>query len=120
MTKFKNILAALVALVIFSNVTTAQAVKASYSVSAEEPFNVKYIGVDAQYLFFQVSLQNNEAANVKLSINDNKAGEIYSSGYQTNLKVSTVKIERGDLGQQLSFKLVVGNKSYSKSFSVNT
>lgn len=120
MTKFKNILAALVALVIFSNITNAQAVKASYLVSAEEPFKVKYIGADAQYLFFQVSLQNNEAANAKLSINDNKAGEIYSSGYQTNLKVSTVKIERGDLGQQLSFKLIVGSKAYSKSFSVDT
>lgn len=120
MTKFKNILAALVALVIFSNITNAQAVTASYSVNAEEPFNVKYIGADVQYLFFQVSLQNNEAENAKLSINDNNAGEIYSSGYQTNLKVSKVKIERADLGQQLNFKLVLGNRAYSKSFYVNT
>ena len=37
MTKIKNILVAAAALVIFSNITNAQAVKASYSVNAEEP-----------------------------------------------------------------------------------
>ena len=120
MTKLKNVLVAAIALVVFSNITTAQAVKASYSVNAEEPFKVTYLGADAQYLLFQVTLQYNEADNAKLSIDDNKAGEIYSSGFKTNLKVSIVKIERADGDQVLNFKLSLGKKTYAKSFSINT
>jgi hypothetical protein len=119
MTKLKNIVLALVAIVIFANITNAQAVKATYSVNAEEPLKVKYLGNDGEYLLFSVSMQSDGKA--KFSIDDKNLGELYSSGFVSNLKVSTVKIEKREAGDQvLNFRLVLGKKTFSKTFSVNT
>jgi hypothetical protein len=120
MTKLKNIAVAVAALVIFTNITYAQAVKASYSVHAEEPLKVTYLGNDGEYLLFTVTLQSNEPSKAKFSIEDKNEGEIYSSGLAASLKTTTVKIEKQAADQVLNFKLVLGKETYSRSFSVNT
>lgn len=124
MTKFKNIAVAAVLLVIFSNITYAQSEKAAYpvntSVNAEEPLKVTYIGDDGEYLIFQVTFQSNAPEKGRFVIADKNEGQIYSSVLATNSKVETVKIERSDADQVLNFKLVLGKKTYSKTFSVNT
>ena len=121
MTKFKNIVLAAVSLVIFANITNAQAIKAKaiYSLNAEEPLQVKYLGDESDYLIFQVTLKSNEPKKALFAIADKREGELYSSGLATNLKVATIKVEKRDADQVLNFKLVLGKKTYSKSFSVN-
>ncbi|MEP7108092.1 MAG: hypothetical protein ABI760_08915 [Ferruginibacter sp.] len=120
MTKFKNIVVAAASLVIFTNITHAQAIKASYSVSAEGPLKVTYLGDDGDYLLFQVTLQSADLKRGVFAIEDKNEGELYSSGLTTNLKTSTIKIEKRKDDQVLDFKLYLGKKTYSKSFSVNT
>ncbi|MEO7767292.1 MAG: hypothetical protein ABIS01_07690 [Ferruginibacter sp.] len=119
MTKLKNILVAAATLVIFTNITHAQSVKASYSANAEEPLKVKYLGDDGSYLLFQVTLQPKGSANALFAIEDKNEGELYSSGLPADVKVQTIKIEKRD-EQVLSFKLFLGSKTFSKSFSVNS
>ena len=119
MTQLKNIAVAVASLVIFSNVTNAQAIKASYSVNAEEPMKVKYLGDDGEYLLFQVTLQAKTSAPSVFAIEDQSEGELYSALLADKNKVQTVKIEKKAEGQVLDFKLVSGKKTYLKSFSVN-
>ena len=119
MTQLKNIAVAVASLVIFSNVTNAQAIKASYSVNAEEPMKVKYLGDDGEYLLFQVTLQAKTPATSVFAIDDQQEGELYSALLADTNKVQTVKIEKKAEGQVLDFKLVSGKKTYLKSFSVN-
>ena len=120
MTKLKTIALAAASLVIFTNITNAQALKASYSVNFEEPIRVKYLGDDGDYLLFQVTLQSTSPAPAKFIIDDKKEGELYSSGWGADFKVQTIKIEKRDYDQELEFKLLLGKKTYSRSFSVNT
>jgi len=119
MTQLKNIAVAVASLVIFSNVTNAQAIKASYSVNAEEPMKVKYLGDDGEYLLFQVTLQAKTPSTSVFAIDDQSEGELYSTFLADTNKVQTVKIEKKAEGQVLDFKLVSGKKTYLKSFSVN-
>ena len=119
MTKLKNIVVAAVSLIIFSNITSAQSVKAVYSVIAEEPLKVKYLGDDGEYLLFQVTFQSEYSGKGRFAIDDKYEGQLYSSVLATNSKVTTVKIEKTDADQVLDFKLFLGKKTYSKSFSVN-
>ena len=119
MTKLKNIVIAIASIVIFTNITHAQAIKSSYLVNYEEPLAVKYLGNDGNYLTFQVTMQSEMPGNALFEIADKNEGELYSSNVTTGSKVKTVKIEKRDQ-QVLNFKLVIGRKTYSKSFSVNT
>ncbi|MBC7886829.1 MAG: hypothetical protein H7Z13_03005 [Ferruginibacter sp.] len=119
MTKLKNIAVAIATIVIFTNITHAQALKASYSVNYEEPLAVKYLGNDENYLMFEVSVQPQMDSKALFAIADRKEGELYSSTVTPSFKVKTVKIEKRD-DQELNFKLVIGKKTYSKSFSINT
>lgn len=120
MTNLKNIAVAVASIVIFSNITNAQSLKANYSVSAEEPLKVKYLGEDGEYLLFEVTLQSKNPLNTVFAIDDKEEGELYSSALVKNFKVHTVKIEKRDEGQVLNFKLMSGKKTYLKSFSINT
>jgi hypothetical protein len=124
MTKLKNILIAAVSLVTFSNITYAQSINAAdkvkTSANADEPLNVKYIGDDGEYLIFQVTVQLNSTERGRFAIDDKYYGQIFSSVLRTNSKLTTVKIEKSDADDVLDFKLVLGKKTYSKSFSVNT
>jgi len=119
MTTLKNIAVAVASIVIFTNITNAQAVKASYSVNYEEPMAVKYIGSDGDYLTFEVSVKPAVTGNAVFQIEDRNEGELYTTKLASNFKVKTIKIERR-IGQALNFKLVVGKTTYTKSFSVNT
>lgn len=119
MNKLKNIAVAFASIVIFTNVTNAQAVNASYSEKAADPMVVKYIGNDGQYLTFQVTVQPQANSNAFFEIADKTEGELYSSSVSPNTKVQTIKIEKRD-EQVLNFKLFVGKNTYTKSFSVNT
>lgn len=118
MTKLKNIAVAVATLVIFTNITNAQAVKASYTSNYEEPLAVKYVGSDDYYLTFQVTVKTATPGNTLFAIADEKEGELYTSNMQ-RFNVKTIKIEKRH-DQVLDFKLVVGRKTYSKSFTVNT
>jgi hypothetical protein len=119
MSTLKNIAVAVASIVIFTNITNAQAVKANYSVNYEEPMAVKYIGNDGSYLTFQVSVKPAVTGSAVFEIEDQNEGELYAANLAADFKVKTVKIEKRD-GQVLNFKLVVGKTTYTKSFSVNT
>jgi len=118
MTTLKNIAVAVASIVIFSNITNAQAVKANYSVNYEEPMAVKYIGGDGDYLTFEVSVKPSVSGNAVFQIEDRNEGELYATKLAPNFKVKTIKIEKRK-DQVLDFKLVVGRATYTKSFSVN-
>src|SRR5580765_2260669 len=94
MTKFRNIIVAAFSLVIFANVTNAQTVKAAYSVSAEEPLKVKYLGDDGEYLLFQVTLNSHESAKGKFTISEKTDGGLYSSAVASNLTVKNIKVAK--------------------------
>jgi hypothetical protein len=119
MSKLKNIAVAVASIVIFTSITNAQVVKASYSVKAEEPMAVKYVGNDGNYLTFEVSVEPTISTNALFEIADKNEGELYTSTLAPNAKTKTIKIEKRE-GQVLDFKLVVGKNTYTKSFSVNT
>jgi asparagine N-glycosylation enzyme membrane subunit Stt3 len=120
MTKLRNIIIAAFSLVIFANVANAQEVKASYSVNAEEPLKVKYLGDEGEYLLFQVTAKAHEPSKAKFAISDKTEGTLYSSTLPTNITVTNVKVEKKDANQLLNFELFVGKEKYSKLFSVNT
>ena len=123
MTKIKNIAVALSAIVLFAGNsfagTTSKPVNGIYY-SADEPMaelmTVNYIGEDADYLFFEVSVKANSNKKVSFAVNDSEDGELYSTTFKADKK-QTLKIEKR-YNQQLDFSITAGNKSYSKSFTV--
>jgi hypothetical protein len=119
MKKLTTILVALAAILVLSNSVNAQALQASYSVNENAPFAVKYLGNDENYLTFRIAVQPTLAKRSTLVISDKSEGEIYVTGLNSRYAYKTIKIEKRE-GQELSFKLVSGGKTYSKSFSVNT
>ena len=119
MKKLISILVAVTTLLVISNGVNAQALQTSYSVSAQEPFVVKYLGNDENYLTFQITVQPKAAARAIFAISDKNEGEIYATNLNSRFAFKTVKIEKRE-GQELNFKLISEGKTYSKSFSVNT
>lgn len=119
MTTIKNIAVAVASLVIFTNITSAQVTKASYSVNYEEPMKVKYLGEAGDYLNFEVTFESQPLTYARFRIEDNNEGELYASNFENSFKVQTIKIEKNDL-RALNFKLIMGKKTYSKSFSIST
>ncbi|MEY2918036.1 MAG: hypothetical protein RIS73_1750 [Bacteroidota bacterium] len=117
MKNLKNITAAIIAVVLFSTAALAQTVKTESKVT--EPFTVKYLGNEEDYLYFQVEINTGSSNFSLLKINDKADGELYSQSWKTSLKLQTFKIEKKE-GQEINFKLLSGNKVYSKSFSANT
>jgi hypothetical protein len=118
MKNLKNITTAIIAVLLFATTATAQTATAK-TAKADEPFTVKYIGNEEDYLYFQVEINTGNSNFSLLKINDKAEGELYSQSWKPSLKVQTFKIEKKD-GQQLNFKLLSGNKVYSKTFSANT
>ena len=119
MKKLIRILVAVTTLLVISNGVNAQALQTSYSVSVEEPFEVKYLGNDENYLTFQITVQPKASARAIFAISDKNEGEIYATNLNSRFAFKTVKIEKRE-GQELNFKLISAGKTYSKSFSVNT
>ena len=116
MKNLKNITTAIVAVILFATSAAAQTAKPA---AANEPFTVKYIGNEEDYLYFQVEINTGNSNFAMLKINDKEEGELYSQSLRKNLKPRTFKIEKKD-GQELNFKLLSGNKTYSKTFSAST
>jgi hypothetical protein len=111
----KNISTAIAAVVLLSTAATAQ----TPAPKATEAFTVKYIGNEDDYLFFQVEINANDNNFSLLKINDKAEGELYSQSWKSSVKTQTFKIEKKE-GQELNFKLLSGNKVYSKTFSATT
>jgi hypothetical protein len=116
MKNLKNITTAIVAVILFATSAAAQTVKPA---AANEHFTVKYIGNEEDYLYFEVEINTGNNNFAMLKINDKEEGELYSQSLRKNLKPQTFKIEKKD-GQELNFKLLSGNKTYSKTFSAST
>lgn len=122
MNKLKNVAVAIASMVAFSNVSVGQAIQANYNVNAagyEAPFAVKYLGNDGIYLLFEVNVKSAPSEYTHLAIVDKKEGELYASRLSPDFDTKTIKIERNG-NQVINFKLMVGRKTYSKVFSVNT
>jgi hypothetical protein len=119
MKKLKNIAIAVAAVVIFSDISHAQSLEAGHAAKYEQPLGVKYLGTDGEYLSFEVNIQPDGGDRLLFAIADENEGELYSSRFLPAKKVQTFKIEKRN-GQKLDFKLEVGRKTFSKSFSVNT
>ena len=120
MTTLKNLAVAAASLVIFSTITNAQTSKANYTVKANEPFKVNYMGDEGAYLVFEVTLDNAKSTNAVFAIYDKNEGELYSSLFGTKSNIKTIKIEKTDNDQVLDFKVILGKKAFSKSFVANT
>ncbi|GAB2809376.1 hypothetical protein [Ferruginibacter profundus] len=118
MKNLKNITTAFIAVVLFATSASAQTATAK-TAKADEPFTVKYIGNEDDYLYFQVEINTGNSNFSLLKINDKSEGELYSQSWKSNLKLQTFKIEKKD-GQELNFKLLSGSKVYSKTFSATT
>jgi hypothetical protein len=111
MKNMKNIIAALFTAVFFTTAASAQT-------AAQEPLTVKYIGMEENYLLFQVEV--NTAASFSLfKINDRTEGELFSQSWRNSNKPLTFKIEKKD-AQELSFTLVSGKKAFTKNFATST
>ena len=120
MTKIKNIAIAVASVVIFSSITNAQtAVPTSYQASYAEPFTVKYLGTDGNYLLFQVSLKSNVAGQARFKLEDKEAGALYYNNFKSNFNIQTLKVEKKD-AQVLDFSVTLNKTTYLKSFSVST
>lgn len=120
MTKLKNIAVAVASLVIFSNITNAQtSVSLSYQAAYAEPFTVKYLGTEAGYLLFQVSMKSENGGKARFKLEDKEAGTLYDNSFKSNFNIKTLKIEKRD-NQVLDFKVTLNKTTYSKSFSVFT
>ncbi len=116
MKNLKNTVAALVAVILFSAAANAQTI----NTIANEPLLVKYIGNEEGYLYFQVEIKDAGSKFALLKINDKAEGEeLYSQNLNGTPKAQIFKIEKKE-GQELNFKLLSGNKVYSKTFSANT
>ena len=116
MKNLKTIATAIIAVVLFTNTAAAQTSK---SVNANEPFTVKYLGNENDYLFFQVEINTVNKNFSLLKIADKAEGELYSQRWKTNYKIQTFKIEKKE-GQEISFRFLSNNKVYTKTFSANT
>lgn len=78
----KKITTAIFALIVTVNFATAQQVKPP---ATAEPFTVKYLGNEEDYLFFQVEI--NTGNNFSLfKIDDKEEGELYAQSWKNSTK----------------------------------
>ena len=117
MSKLKNVAFAFIALIVFSVTANATTTDSIRNEGGSEPFTVKYLGNDGDYLVFEVVMQSADAKHTSLEISDKAEGAIYSSAIRSNYKVQTMKIEK-KADQELNFKLMVGGNVYTKSFAI--
>ena len=117
MKKSTTILLASLMMLISSTVIAAH--KNTIVTSTNEPVNsplyVDFIGEDANYLIFRVTVSTNSNQLVSIVVNDKAEGELYAADITSN-RVQTYKIEKRE-NQELNFQLQIGSNSYSSSFS---
>lgn len=111
MKNMKNIIAALLTAVFFTTAASAQTV-------AQEPLTVKYMGMEENYLLFQVEVNTPNTFSL-FKINDRTEGELFSQSWKNSNRPLTFKIEKKD-AQELSFTLVAGKKAFTKNFATST
>ena len=120
MTNIKNIAVALSAIVLTAGSSFAAPVFPVNAVKTEEPsaepVSVKFIGEDAEYLYFQVAVKKGTNKAVELSVSDLFEGELYSTVFVSD-KVQTLKIEKR-FDQQLDFTVKAGKKNYSRTYTI--
>lgn len=124
MTKIKNIAVALSAIVLFAGNSFAGTTTVNNPVNgiyygdepAAELLSVNYLGEDAEYVFFQVSVKAGANKSVSFAVNDSNEGDLYTANFTTD-KVQTFKIEKR-YNQELNFNVKAGKKNYTKSFTV--
>mgnify|MGYP001797215457 CR=1 FL=1 len=117
MTKFKNIVFTLVALVISVTGISARPLNRANSFLAKQTFSVIFIGSEGAYLLFQVIVNANNTNDTSFVILDKAAGANYTANINFTHNVQTLKIEKRD-NQELDFKLVIGKDVYSRSFAI--
>lgn len=119
MKKNKIIALAIAAVVLSAGSVKAQSIRTSYSVTASEPFAVKYIGSEADYLVFDVTYNLPGAHAATFEIAEKNEGAMYREILKVDATTKRVKIEKKDF-KELEFKLSSGSNKYSKAFSVTT
>jgi len=119
MKKFKNIVLTLVAMVISATAINAESIYPANTDKGAEPFTVKYIGNEGDYLLFQVIVNSTNTKETSFAVSDKSEGEIYAAHIESTYKAQTFKIEKRD-NQELDFKLVIGKEVYSRSFAILT
>ena len=117
MKNFKKIAATFVAIVIAGTAINTKAATTANLFSSEEPFTVRYIGNEGEYLLFQIIVKSDNTKNTSFEISDKAEGEIYAASINSTYKEQTLKIEKRD-NQELDFKLVIGKNVYSRSFAI--
>ena len=115
--KFKFIAAAFASSIITASPIAAQNTITPYTVSAEEPLTVRYLGTDGSYLLFEIVVRSTGEKTVSLGISDKAEGDLYVSNFRDSYKVQKIKIEKRD-SQELDFRLGLGKNTYTKSFNV--
>jgi hypothetical protein len=116
----KKMVAMLAAVALIISTVSAQPVSKSCKDLPDEPLSVKYIGADDNYLTFQITITATNAKHSVLHINDASVGSLYAETLQGGSKIQTIKIEKEDNAQNISFELIAGKKTYEKSFVINT
>jgi hypothetical protein len=120
MTQIKKIAAALSVIVLLAGNSFATTTKTTSTLVTEEPaaelLSVNFVGEDANYLFFHVTVKAGNNKSVWFDVSDKTEGELYSVKFSAD-KVQTLKIEKRQ-GQELDFNLVAGDKSFSRSFTI--
>ena len=117
MKNFKNIAFALIALVVSVTAINAKSLNPANAFSGEEPFTVKYVGNEGNYLIFKVIVNSDNTSNTSFGISNKSEGEIYSENIKSPSKTQILKIEKRH-DQDLDFKLKIGQEVYSRSFAI--
>ncbi|MBC7686984.1 MAG: hypothetical protein H7211_02270 [Aquabacterium sp.] len=117
MTKFKDMVFTMAALVISGASVNARQAKRTFAQFAKEPFTVRYMGDEGNYLLFQVIVNADHNKKTSLQILDKTAGRIHVAHVTPEPQIQTLKIAKKEK-QELDFKLMIGNEMFSRSFAI--
>ncbi len=119
MKNIRKFAAALSLFALTAGSSMAAPVRNGSPVASEEPnaetLQVKYIGEDAEFLYFRVAVKKGANRAVEFAVSDRLEGELYSAVFSTD-RVQTLKIEKR-FDQQLDFTVRAGGKNISRSFN---
>ena len=116
MKSIKMLATTVIAFLLTINTIHAQAIQTT---NIQDDFVVKFAGIENDYLVFEVQITGNNLLPTTLKINDKIEGELYEQNWKPKTAVQIFKIEKNE-GQELSFKLQLGTKSITKTFSTTT
>lgn len=116
MKNLKKISTAIFAVILFATAASAQT---NASLVTDNNFSVKFVGIEEDYLCFQVDIADLKNKEALLRIDDKIEGELYSENFSATTQTLKFRIEKKE-GQELNFSLTSGKKVYSKSFTSTT